>query len=92
MAKKVNHTISRIVPDSRVIYLDENKDELYRVDSTDETGEVVYQYEYNGDQLVTIYIHHLNYHFLKLLDVFLGKKDQIFQVQQHPDRFYYNPE
>lgn len=92
MAKKVTHTITRIVPDSRVIYLDENGNELYRVDSTDETGEVVYQYEYDVDRYVTIYIHHLNYRFLKMLDVFLGKKDQIMQIQQAIDYVYRNPE
>jgi len=91
MGKKVIHTITRIAPDSRVIYLDSDGNQLYLVNSTDETGVVQYKYEYNGDQIVQIYVHHLEYKWLHLFDVFLGKKDQIFQIQQTPDPYYYNP-
>jgi hypothetical protein len=91
MPKKVLHTITRIEPDSRVIYLDADNNELYRVDSTPLSGIVIYEYDYYGDVFVQIYIHHLDYRFLHLKDVFLGKKDQIFQIQQIRDPYYSNP-
>lgn len=93
MAKKVTHTLTRIVPGSKVVYVDENDNELFVVQSVSASGIVNYVYEYKKpDKVVQIYINHLYYKWRHLEDVVLGKKDQIFQVQQDFDPFYENPD
>ena len=92
MAKKVTHTLITIKPESEIIYLDDNLNILFHVESVGPAGVTEYNYEYNGDRIVRIYIHHLHYKWTQLIKVFLGKKDGQIQVFQVPDTVYKNPD
>jgi hypothetical protein len=81
-----------VKPESEVIYLDDDLNILFHVESVDQTGIVEYNYEYDVDRFIRIYIHHLHYKWTQLTEVFLGKKDGQIQVFQIPDGVYKNPE
>ena len=87
--KKVYHTLTNVVPGSRVTYVRNNK-ALYNVDPVDSSRTVVYEYRYKKDLIVQILIIHLEYKFVHLRDVFLGKENSMMQVQQDPDHVYNN--
>lgn len=87
----VKHTLTRIMPDSRVVYVDENLNILFD-EIVGLSGETIFKYnKKEGNIIVQIYIHNLNYVYLHIRDFLLPTKNSLMQVNQVYDRVYSNP-
>jgi hypothetical protein len=83
-------TITGLQADSEVrVYDASSSVELAGVENSTDT--FTYNYNYTGDTLTNIVIHHLDYQYILLEGIILGSDGVSIPVQQQTDRNYLNP-
>jgi len=93
VSNPVTYTIGGLVSDSEVrIYPTGSVDPLDELDGVESSStSFVYSYEYAGDQYNDIVVHHIDYVYLRLENVFMGNTNGGTTVVQQVDRWYDNP-
>lgn len=91
VSNPVTITLTSLMSGSEVRIYDQSMNELAGIESTDETGEFSYQYNYVAGTYVDIVIHHLNYIAYRLENYELPAADASLPISQQTDRQYSNP-
>jgi len=88
----VTHKLTGMAQNSEVTYIRESDEvEVFHVEDVDGTGITNYNYEYTGDVVVRIQIHHLDKVHEEFTGVTLGNSNASIPIKQRDDRVYSNP-